>query len=85
MSQPAPTRPSRLITIALVIVMLASLVFALAYLTTSASDLPPFLPRHQGGIARHHRNTALQQVHWRSSLASWPTSVWARRTTPIDL
>lgn len=49
-----PTRPSRLITIALVIVMLASLVLALAYLTTSASDLPPFLPGHQGGIARHH-------------------------------
>jgi len=54
MNQPAPTRPPRLITIAHVVVMLVRLVLALAKPTTSASDLPPLLPRHQGGIARPH-------------------------------
>ncbi|GAC1441250.1 MAG: hypothetical protein NVSMB55_08480 [Mycobacteriales bacterium] len=51
----APTaRPSRLIPVLLVLLALASVALAVVYFSTSANDLPGFIPGHEAGITRHH-------------------------------
>ena len=61
MTQPAAGR-SRLLTILLAVLALASLVLAVVYFSTAANDLPSYIPGHEAGVTRHHTKHGIGAV-----------------------
>ena len=61
MTQPAK-KPNLALTALLSLLAVASIALAVVYFTTSAADLPSYLPGHEAGVTRHHTKHGIGMV-----------------------